>query len=171
MTDVQIALAKQQDENIVQVEEQISMLQKALNAATSLIEKWKRVEEPSSPLIVKSLNEELKQATYIVLEPEVVDLHGDTYSADEVRKACHNFNMFCRKAYLEHAVETEAVSFVESYIAPSEMSIGGVQVSKGTWLVVAQFNDEVLWKEAKADPMMGVSIGCYAKKENLNDAS
>ena len=42
--------------------------------------------------ITKAVNEELKQATFLVLAPDEVDLQGDTYSADEVRKACHNFN-------------------------------------------------------------------------------
>lgn len=170
MTDVQMSLAKQED--IVQVQEQVSALQKALSAVSSFVEKWKRAEEPSSsPMIRKSINEELKQATYIVLEPDTVDLHGDTYTSDEVRKACHNFNQFCRKAYLEHLVETESVSFVESYTSPADMSIGGVAVKKGTWLAVAQFNDDELWESAKNDPMMGVSIGCYAKKEILDGAS
>ena len=117
-------------------------------------------------LIQKSLNEELRQGTFVVLEPDVEDLHGDIYSADEVRKACHNFNQFCEKAYLDHVVETEKATFVESYIAPADMTLNGVNVVKGSWLAVVQF-DEELWQEVKNDPNVGLSIGAYAEVENL----
>ena len=119
-------------------------------------------------LITKSLNEELRQGTFVVLEPNCTDLHGDIYSEDEVRKACHNFNQFCEKAYLEHAVETEQAQFVESYIAPADMSINGMNVVKGTWLAVVQF-DEELWEVVKSDEKIGLSIGAYAKTEDLDD--
>ena len=38
--------------------------------------------------IFKQAKDELKQATFLVLAPDEVDLHGDIYDADEVRKAC-----------------------------------------------------------------------------------
>jgi len=60
----------------------------------------------------------------------------------------------------------EDMKFVESYIAPADMNINGTNIIKGTWLAVCQFN-EALWQEVKADPLMGLSIGCYAKKEAL----
>lgn len=115
----------------------------------------------------KSLNTELKQATFIVLEPDVVDLHGDTYSAEEIRKACHNFNLFCRKAYLNHQVETDKIEFVESYVVPDDVVINDFFVQKGTWLAVAQFNDDALWQEMKDDPNIGVSIAAYANVEEM----
>lgn len=115
----------------------------------------------------KSLNEELMQATFIVLEPETPDAHGDVYSADEIRKACHNFNMFCRKAYLNHSVETDKISFVESYTAPDDMLINDFMVKKGTWLAVTQFNDVELWKQAKEDGMIGLSIGAVCKVHDV----
>jgi len=115
----------------------------------------------------KSLNDELMQATFIVLEPEVADLHGDTYDATEIRKACHSFNQFCRKAYLNHQVETDKIDFVESYIAPDDVVINDFLVKKGTWLAVAQFNDKELWGEMKSDPNIGVSIAAFAKVEEL----
>ena len=122
--------------------------------------------EHSGQMIAKSLNEELRQGTFVVLEPNIVDLHGDVYSEEEVRKAAHNFNQFCERAYLDHKVETEDMTFVESYIAPVDMTIGDMNIVKGTWLAVCQFTPE-LWEEVKADPMMGLSVGCYAKVEEL----
>lgn len=121
---------------------------------------------PDNGLIAKSMNDELRQGTFVVLEPEIADLHGDIYAEDEVRKACHNFNQYCEKAYVDHAVETENAKIVESYIAPSDLTINGVNVVKGTWLQVWQF-DEALWKSVKTDPKIGVSIGGYAKVEEV----
>jgi hypothetical protein len=95
-----------------------------------------------------------------------VDLQGDIYSADEVVKACHNFNEFCRKAYLDHAVETEKAKFVESYISPADITIGETEITKGTWLAVMQF-DEDLWDDVKKGKFNGLSIGAYAKTEEL----
>jgi len=115
-------------------------------------------------LLNKSLNEELRQATFIALEPETIDLHGDVYSVAEVRKACHNFNTFCEKAYIDHAVETEEAKIVESYIAPADLEINGEAVKKGTWLAVFQFNDE-LWQEVKKGTYNGISIAAYATTE------
>ena len=44
-------------------------------------------KEQQTVPVVKSVNEELRQATYVVLVPDEVDLHGDIVSEDEVRKA------------------------------------------------------------------------------------
>ena len=56
--------------------------------------------------VVKSVNEELKQATFVVMVPDEVDLHGDIIAEDEVRKACHNFNKHCNQANLFHITKT-----------------------------------------------------------------
>lgn len=116
--------------------------------------------------IAKSLNEELRQATYVVLEPDTVDLHEDIYTAAEVSKACHNFNTFCRKAFIDHAEETDKASIVESYVSPVEMILGDEYVAKGTWLAVVQY-DKDLWKEVKKGTYTGLSIGAYAKTETI----
>lgn len=116
--------------------------------------------------VVKALNADLRQATYVVLEPDAVDLHQDTYTAEDVSKACHNFWAFCQKAYLDHNAETEAATIVENYISPVDMKIGDKLVQKGTWLQVWQF-DETLWTSVKDGTYTGVSIGAYAKQEEL----
>ena len=100
------------------------------------------------------------------MEPDEDDLHEDTSSEEEVRKACHNFNTSMETAYLDHRVETDEMKFVESYIAPVEMKIGGEMVKKGTWSAVVQYSPE-LWQEVKSGKYTGLSIGAYADVENL----
>lgn len=119
--------------------------------------------------VSKSVDDELKQATFLVLSPDEVDLHGDIYNADEVRKACHNFQTHCRKANLFHDAETDLASIVESYIAPSEFYLGDTFVSKGSWLQVWQVEDDEIWNLIKSGDINGVSIGCSANYEDLED--
>src|SRR5690606_3339786 len=81
--------------------------------------------------VSKAVDEELRQATFLVLSPDEVDLHGDVYDSDEIRKACHNFQVHCRKANLFHMVETDLAHIVESYIAPSDFYLGEQFIKKG----------------------------------------
>lgn len=116
--------------------------------------------------VVKALNPDLRQATYVVLAPNKADLHADIYDEIEVSKACHNFWTFCQKAYLDHSAETESAKIVENYISPVDMVLGETPVTKGTWLQVWQF-DETLWDSVKDGTYTGVSIGAYAQSEKI----
>lgn len=124
---------------------------------------------PHTVQVVKSTNEELKQATFLVLAPEEVDLHGDIYSTDEVRKACHNFNQHSMTANLLHLVETDSFSIVESYISQTDMVLGERLIKSGSWLVVTQMHTDEIWEEVKKGNLTGVSVGCIADVEYLED--
>lgn len=119
--------------------------------------------------VVKSVNEELQQATYIVLVPDEVDLHGDTISEDEVRKACHNFNKYCGQANLFHLAKSNTFEFAESYIAPTDIILDDKLVKKGTWLAVVQALDDKLWELMKSGEICGLSIGALGIKEDIED--
>lgn len=119
--------------------------------------------------VFKQAQEELKQATFLVLSPDEVDLHGDIYDAVEVRKACHNFNIHCRKANLLHLFDTDAFSIVESYISPVEMQMGETIIKAGSWMTVLQFNDDSIWEGVKNGDYTGVSIGGVAQAELLDE--
>ena len=119
--------------------------------------------------ITKAVNEELKQATFLVLAPDEVDLQGDTYSADEVRKACHNFNQHCMTANLLHLVETDTFDIVESYISPVDMILNDVVIKSGSWMSVLQIYSDEIWSEIKDGNLTGVSIGATANTEYLDE--
>ena len=126
-------------------------------------------QEKRNVQVVKATNEELKQATFLVLAPDEVDLHGDIYSADEVRKACHNFNQHCMKANLLHLVETDTFDIVESYIAPVDMVLNDVIIKAGSWMSVLQVHSDVVWSDIKNGSLTGVSIGGRATTEYLEE--
>lgn len=123
---------------------------------------------------VKALDTEKRQALFVALmahpDETSFDLHGDTYSAEEVEKACHSYNTSCMKTNLGHLVmvDDNICSVIESYIAPVDMQIGDQFVTKGSWLQVWQFADDELWQGVKNGDWCGISIGCRAVKEELD---
>lgn len=124
--------------------------------------------------VTKALDEEQRMAMFVVLIPDEVDLHGDTYSAEEVEKACNNFNTTSMKANLFHKVETEDAKIVQSFINPADFTTDdGREIKKGAWLQWWSFPEteigEKIWKAVKAGDITGVSIGAMATVETLDD--
>lgn len=125
--------------------------------------------------VVKAVDKEQRMAMFVVLEPDVVDAHGDTYNAEEVEKACNSYNQHSMKANLFHKVETEKAKVLQSYISPSTFNVDdGRTVTKGTWLQMWHFpeNDEeseTIWKMVKSGEINGVSIGARASTEDLQN--
>lgn len=119
--------------------------------------------------ITKAVDEELKQATFIVMVPDEVDAHGDTTTEAEVRKACHNFNKYSMKANLFHLVETNTFEFCESYCCPTDFVLGDKFVKKGTWLATVQSLDDDLWTLIKSGDINGLSIGALASVETIEE--
>jgi len=119
--------------------------------------------------ITKAVDEELKQATFIVMVPDEVDAHGDVTTEAEVRKACHNFNKYSMKANLFHLVETSTFEFCESYCCPTDFVLGDKFVKKGTWLATVQSLDDNLWELIKSGDINGLSIGALASVETIEE--
>ena len=120
-----------------------------------------------SNAIVKALNEELMQALYVVMVPDEVDAHGDVTTEEEVRKACHNFQKFCRQPNLCHLEKTTTFEIAESYCTPVEFVLGDKTVKKGTWLQVIQTLDPALWELQKSGHFNGLSIGAMATVNSI----
>lgn len=127
--------------------------------------------------VIKSVETEERKALFVVLEPDVVDLHGDTYDSKEVEKAAINFNKHCQKANFFHKVELQEAEILQSYITPAAFELetldGKQTIKKGTWLQEWYFPDtdvgNTLWDGVKSGEFNGVSIGAKATVEDLND--
>jgi hypothetical protein len=118
--------------------------------------------------ILKSLNDELMQATYVCMIPGK-DLHGEEITVDEIRKACHAFNRSPKRANLFHKAMTDSVEFVESYILPVDIQMqdstgSNRDIPAGTWLVVTQTYSDDIWKAQKDGRINGVSIGAKGNR-------
>jgi hypothetical protein len=127
---------------------------------------------PGIPIkVAKALDNPLKQVTYVAMK-EGTDLHGDYTSLDDIRLAKESFNRQLRKARMSnlfHLVETEAFDIIESYLAPTDMSLNGNFVQKGEWLVTLQIFDDSLFDMIVNDEITGVSIGALAKVSSVED--
>jgi hypothetical protein len=123
--------------------------------------------------ILKSLNDELMQATYACMVPGV-DAHGDYVDVDTIREACHNFNRGPQRANLLHKAMTDSVEFIESYILPVDIQMqdsSGVSrsIPKGSWLVVTQTHSDDIWKAQKDGTINGVSIGAKGRRITIDE--
>lgn len=126
-------------------------------------------EVENSATIAKSVNTEKRQFTSVVLRPDVPDLHGDIYDADVVEEAAHNYMQHCRKSNLQHLVQTELASVVESGIAKSDYKLGDGEVKTGDWVMTMKINDDELWQMCKDGTFTGFSVGCMAETEAIDD--
>lgn len=120
-----------------------------------------------SDIIMKALNEEERLVLGVVLEPEVYDLHKDIYSAEEVRKACTNFNTHCMQANLGHEVNIDNVDITKSFILEVDAMIGDQSVKAGSWLMEMHAPSDAIWKEIKEEGFTGYSIGGSARVEDV----
>lgn len=119
--------------------------------------------------VVKSANQELKQATFIAMLPDSVDLHGDYTSAEEVRKAMESFNKSEKRTNLFHISMSDSFSVIESYLAPVDFMLNDEFVAKGTWLMTLQVNEDSLWELIKSGEINGISIGARANVETIDE--
>lgn len=128
--------------------------------------------------VAKSLNEEKRLATFLVLEPQdddgtTNDLHEDWYDAETVEKSCYNFNKTCMRANLLHMMPTSAFEFVESYITKSDSVLGGKFIKKGSWLATIHVDESPLgqeiWDGIKSGYFNGLSIQALGTVEDIKE--
>lgn len=110
----------------------------------------------------------------IVLEPDVVDLHGDTYDGETVEMAAHKFMEDFQNMGLNHTEFVNGqVKILESFIAPVDMKIdtpgGKVSIKKNTWLMKVRIIDNDIWSDVKSGGLTGFSIGAIATVQELGN--
>lgn len=119
--------------------------------------------------IAKAVDVEKKVFTAVVLRPNEVDAHGDIYDEDTVEKACWSYNEACRKANLQHLIQTDLATPVESYIAPADFTLGEGYVKKGDWVMSMKIKNDEIWKMCKEGVFTGFSVGCKGVTEIIDD--
>jgi len=118
--------------------------------------------EKSVSIISKA--EEERIVFGVVYEPDVVDSQGDFASAEEIRKAAYSFAENGKfRIKLNHKGKSVNAAVLESYIAPNDLTIEGVSVSKGTWLMATRIYDEQIWKLIKEGSLTGYSMAGIAE--------
>ncbi len=122
-------------------------------------------EDPMAPVPVEEAGEE-RFILGIVLEPDVVDSQGDTYSSEAVEETAHDWLERFRNIDLQHKVFVNGlVSPVESYITRSDQEINGQSVKQGSWILGVHVNDDGIWAKVKSGAFTGFSINGFAKRK------
>lgn len=120
-----------------------------------------------SDLVMKKVNEEEQLVLGVVLEPETVDLHNDIYSADEIRKACDNFNTSCMQGNIDHEYNTDDLEITKSFVLEVDAKIGDQDVKEGSWIMEMHVKKEEDWKKVKNGDFTGFSIGGFAQVQDI----
>jgi hypothetical protein len=132
------------------------------------------IEKPTVE-VVKALDTEKRMATFVVLkamrDESDYDAHGDFYDRETVEEACYNFAENCMKANLGHLVMVDegTAKIVENYIVPVDITLGDQDVPAGSWLQTWKFADDSLWADVKAGKWNGLSVGCMANVEVIDE--
>jgi DNA adenine methylase len=56
------------------------------------------------------------------------------------------------------------VKVLESYLVPTDFTIGELAVRKGTWLLAVRVLSDELWERVKSGDLTGFSIGGSARR-------
>lgn len=130
------------------------------------------VEKRIEVSIIKA-NDEEQTVSGIVLQPEVVDAHGDVMSADVIKESAYNFLQnfnVSTKLGLQHSTFPKGkMALVESYVAPNGIVLGAKTVKQGSWIMTVKVLDKELWKKVKDGKVTGFSIGGRAKVVPVDD--
>ncbi len=107
--------------------------------------------------------DEEQQLVYgVVYEPDVEDAHGDMMNATEIEKAAHSFVKDARNIDTQHDFESGVGEVVESYIAPTDFTLGEQEIAKGSWVLVTKATDEI-WEDIKKGEITGYSMAGTAE--------
>lgn len=121
--------------------------------------------------LVKASDSDEQRLVYgLVYEPGVEDAHGDTMTAPEIEKAAHGFMThyarFEGDSGTDHLAKVgrDAITIVESFIAPADFTIGGQSFRKGSWVMAAKVWDDALWKAVKSGQFTGWSFEGWGRR-------
>ena len=115
---------------------------------------------------IAKIAEEKRLVYGIVLEPDEVDAHNDTISAEVIEKAAHDFmaryNKETQLGYMHKMFGQIGIELVQSYVSLNTFKMGGEKVKKGSWVMVTHVINDQVWDKVKKGKITGYSIGGIA---------
>ncbi len=138
----------------------VSLVDKAANKRKFLIAKSDGQGDFTTLGKVLKVDKTAHHITGVVYEPLTKDTDDNYMTAEEIRKAAYHFAKNGNKVDMQHNFEpAEGVSVVETYIAPADMEVGGQTVTKGTWVMTVEIQNEEVWKSVEKGDITGFSMG------------
>ena len=121
--------------------------------------------EKSIEVVFKSMDEE-KQLVYgIVLEPDEVDYHEDTITAEQIEKAAHGYALSPMVIGDGHIKQAKARP-VETFVYDPEVV---KEVKPGSWVMAVKVQDEDMWNAIKEGKYTGFSIGAQVRRTMITE--
>jgi hypothetical protein len=123
----------------------------------------KRSARKNLDCLIAKADDEKRLVYGIVLEPNTIDLQGDTITVDTIEQAAHDFLAQSRAVGDMHSGPADA-EVVESYLTPADGEMGGQSFKTGTWIMAVKVNSLSLWELIKAGEYTGFSIGGFGAR-------
>ena len=97
------------------------------------------------------------------------DTQGDWVSPPQIERMAHNYLLKSRQYDINHArlASYDEAQIVESYIAPTDFTLNGHAVTKGSWVVATYFPKPEVWAAVKAGQINAYSIKGRGKRTPL----
>lgn len=104
-----------------------------------------------------------------VLVPGEPDWYGDIVGEEEIRKAATEWLNDHRKLGIMHELEIDGdiARVADSFVAPADVEIAGMEVKKGTWLLGIEILSPKLWEMIQRGEITGLSIEGLAVREEV----
>lgn len=124
----------------------------------------------NTQILIKAVDEELKQSIEVVYLPDTPDAHGQYASKETIKAACESFNTNLEKGHVVsnfyHAkdddgnvIPTSSFTIEKSWVNEVECLIGETVVPEGAWLTKLQWTNDTDWELRKSGVYAGVSFG------------
>lgn len=139
---------------------------------TAALGTWKRIVSmlPVAKAMTAETPAEKRIVIGVVLEPEPFDGAGDghheTYAADEIERAAHNYCASFLSLNDSHGrfLTREQIAVVETYIAPCDFTLDGSTIRRGSWVLAARVIDDQLWARVLTGELRAWSIEGYSER-------
>tara|TARA_R110000737_G_scaffold26795_4_gene45554 strand:+ start:5705 stop:6457 length:753 start_codon:yes stop_codon:yes gene_type:complete len=124
--------------------------------------------------IIKAFDDEQMISVEPIWRPAgEVDLHGDTISLEEIRKAVDNINMKIDKGTLQaglfHGHKTNTFTWQRAWVQEVDATLEDTFVKAGTPLISAKWSNEEAWEDKKAGVLGAPSFGAKGIKVEMED--
>ena len=139
----------------------VSLVDKAANKREFLITKADDGQASFRSLgrIINS-DAEKHYVTGVVYEPMVEDTHGNFMTEEEIEKAAHWFMKNQGDVDLQHSFEPlEGAHVVETHVAKSDEMYGDETVTKGTWVMTMEIENQDVFEAIQKGEITGLSMG------------
>jgi hypothetical protein len=132
-------------------------------AAEKRLKQIKRFKDQDFEVKFAGMDEDKRLVYGIVLEPNEVDYHEDTITADEIEKAAHGYANKPMVIGDGHVKRAKAYP-VETFIYNPEVL---ENVKPGSWVMAIKVKSDTIWEGIKQGDYTGFSIGAMVKRTEL----